>query len=348
MHADGRKRVDLTIAASPADVGAMERTLRNPLGRLPVEVVWKHAERVDASEVITPKQGDGAFARIWLDVTSAQTATLYLADAPWERILVRHVGLPKGLDEVAREELAFIVRSSIDALLSGSQIGMTRAQAQTELAPQTAPPKAERHGTGAGEVHKAARVPPRGRADREGIRLGVGALYEAQLLRAGNVWHGPGVLVGARGEGAVRAAGVLSLQYRSPTEVASSPLGARFQGFSLRTLARVEWVGPRLALAGGAGIGIDTVYVKPIRAEGAVARVDPPRWITAPLVRATAAPGVRISGESFLWLVTGVDADFVESNYSVLRAGVWKNSFSTWQVRPFLGLEFSASTGVSL
>ena len=58
---------------------------------------------------------------------------MYLADGRWERVLVRRVPAPREFDEVEREQLAHIVESSVDALLSGATIGLTLREVSRSL-----------------------------------------------------------------------------------------------------------------------------------------------------------------------------------------------------------------------
>jgi len=66
---------------------------------------------------------------VWIDLAVAKVdrVLVYLSGADRGRILQRTVMLPNGLDEVAREEVAAIVASSVDTLRTGGPLNVAKA-----------------------------------------------------------------------------------------------------------------------------------------------------------------------------------------------------------------------------
>jgi hypothetical protein len=323
--------VDVVVAAQPSDAAALEPALREPLSRLGVSVRWSRASAVDPRDVVRPPPGArAAFARVWVDLEPGGRATLYLADAAWERILVRRLELSGGLDEVGREELAYVVRSSVEALLGGARIGLEREQVRAELGLAPAP---------AGRGASRPRAAPAGAP----LVLALGALYEGQILASDpRASHGLGLAAGLARPGGLRPSAWLLLTYRFPYVVEDDRIGARLQTVSVRAVGTLSFaLGERLSLRAGAGPGADLVFLEPRRPEGSDARLDPARWATVPLVRACVGPELRLGPGALLALTTGLDADLSETRYVAHGGGQIHPVFVPWRVRPFLAVELT-------
>lgn len=337
-----RRAVDLVIAGSAERVRRVEEALDEPLGRLPVELRLERAAAVDPKVVVDPAgPRHGAFARIWVDVGAERRATLYFVDAAWERILVRHVPLEQGLDEVEREEIAQIVRAAVEALLGGATIGISREQARAELLPeserQSSPPVATAPRRAA--PRDAPRpAPRRPAAAAPEVVVDIGALYEAQSY-ADEPWHGPGLFVQASGSGPLELGGRFSAQYRAPVRIDGEALGVRLSAAALRALAIGAVEGDGVALGFGVGGGADVTRVEPARvAPGA--EPAPATWDVVPVVRAQGGAGLRWPGVS-AWLQLGVDFEPIETRHVAERDGERYTVFAAPRARPFVSLEVS-------
>ena len=132
VHADGvKRRIEIVVAGAPSDAASLEEAIAAPLNRLHADVHYLASPHLDPRDVITPTTAPAsASVRIWFDIEIRRLPTIYMADESWERVLVRRVPLEHGLDEVGREALAFLTGSSVDAMLSGAQIGFSREEAK--------------------------------------------------------------------------------------------------------------------------------------------------------------------------------------------------------------------------
>jgi hypothetical protein len=113
------------VAGDRQDASALADVVGELLERFDVELRLEYVERFDPADVVTPDgSAPPAVARAWIDLApeligeEPTQATLFLADASWERLCVRRVPLADGVDEVAREELAHMLASGVEGLLA--------------------------------------------------------------------------------------------------------------------------------------------------------------------------------------------------------------------------------------
>jgi hypothetical protein len=308
--------VDVVIAADEASAPAMRAVVVELIERLGLATTVTFAPGVNAVELITPRAGaEPRVARVWIDLSKPERATLYLVDRDWERILIRHVRKRAGHQELAREAIGHILETAVDALTHGARIGIEREQARTELERESAP--------------------------SAGPRLEFGAMYEGELYAQGGIIaNGPlGTFYIGAPRGTLRPGGWLTLQYRFPVIVDAAPLGLRLDGVSGRALAAIDFaVGPRFAVRVGVGAGVDVMHVNP--------RPDGSPSTAAANDEDFALVVARLSGEAMwsfsadfaLALMLSCDLDPSGSRYMALVDGVSSAVLSPWPVRPALSL----------
>ena len=87
-----REAVDVVIAADDVTAPDMRAVVVELIERLGLATTVTFAPGVNAVELITPVAGaQPRVARVWIDLSKPERATLYLVDHDWERILIRHV-----------------------------------------------------------------------------------------------------------------------------------------------------------------------------------------------------------------------------------------------------------------
>jgi hypothetical protein len=335
--------VDVAIAASDAEAPQMQSVVEELLARLSMTVNVTRVERVDAAEVVNPHAGPPRLARVWLDLTRPDRATLYLVSSDWQRILVRHLPKVAGHDELAREQLGHIVETAIDALAHGASLGVTREDASRELGIVPARPPSLVPAPPSPRVDRAVSPPPSPASPAPALRLEPGLIYDAQLFAGGpNVAHGPALslFVGSSGAG-VRFGGWLTAQYRLPLEQDGMPLGMRIESGSLRLLASIDVpVRDVLIWRFAAGGGADYVHVVPVAVPGAAAATnDLPDQV---IFVARAVVASRVALGSSVALLAGLSCDFDpnETRYLVAHGSSPEVVLQPWPVRPsvFAGL----------
>ena len=99
-------------------------------------------EDVALATTVAPDDTASIAARLFVDFTAPGHATLFLIDPRRGRIHVRRVMLDHGFDAVAREGMLFVIEQSIDAILEGREIGVTREEYQRSVVAPPAPPPA--------------------------------------------------------------------------------------------------------------------------------------------------------------------------------------------------------------
>ncbi|HET6283384.1 MAG TPA: hypothetical protein VFH73_20670 [Polyangia bacterium] len=294
--------IDVVVAAAYAsDAAAIRDDLEEMLGRMGVTARYREAATIDPKQVLRPDpDAPPALARVWLDLAAAgpDRAVVYLADTKWQRVLVRHVGLSAGLDEVARQEVSVIVASSVDALRSGSALG---AGKEGDVILQ-----AERPG-----------LPLRGR----GLWLTAGATAASER------WSRDQTVVAALGLSVTLGLGQrrpepalwINAAYHEAT-AAGDPVSLRLRGGSLAVLGLVGFGVRRASFRLGAGPGADLISAAPTAAAGSSGvRLDPARWLPSIFIRAAARADYRISRSILVFVAALCDVQVATNRYVTAR-----------------------------
>lgn len=309
-----------TTAPATADVEALIDEL---LRQFAVTLHWTRVPAIDARDVLAHRSVDAQIiARVWLDLTDGHRAYLYVANAS-ERFVVRAVPLASGYDEVARESLAHIVESVVDALLSGADIGVSREMAERQLADRLPPPTVMR--------------PPR----RRKVLVAAAALYRVGTWSRDAV-HQPGLAVGiaANSNRRVRLSAWLWASYIAPFTWADDRAGAAFTGLSVRLTVGVEAkFGSRTTLRALVGPGIDALRVESRPSYGILA--VRPFWVPAPMATLVGVVDVRLRGPLSLFAAVGIDADLAGTHYDIVLGNDSRlTTLTPWPLRPFGMLGF--------
>jgi hypothetical protein len=132
--APAERAVEVAAAGDPAITSSMAERVRAVGSRLHVSTRWERRARIDARDVLADQSADpSVLARVWLDLSDAGRAVLYIANATHDRFLVRVVPVSDAYGELTQESLTTIVESVIDALIQGGQIGVNREEATRRI-----------------------------------------------------------------------------------------------------------------------------------------------------------------------------------------------------------------------
>lgn len=209
-------------------------------------------------------------ARLWIAAADGSPATLYLTDGARRRVYVRQVPLDSGLlDRVALEIIALIVGGSVNALVAGQEIGVSReAFAQSIVAVPVAP------SSPAGAATPAAPRPSPVAPSR--LRSGL-LLAGYEIVRAAPVPYQHRVVVAYQSSWRQARAGVGAFA-AAPQALQRAMVGARLLTAGANLTAGAHWpTGGMLDLSVGAGVGIEAVRVEP-NVSTAGLRATPPSW----------------------------------------------------------------------
>jgi hypothetical protein len=128
-----RTTVRVVVAGEAEQQQAMSVLLAEFFPDAQFELKLSNEDAINPIDVVEPPpSATGAAARIWLELGHPERAVVYVTDAEWERVLIRRLDF-ETLDAVAREEIAYVVDSSVRAILAGGQIGIAREDAAREL-----------------------------------------------------------------------------------------------------------------------------------------------------------------------------------------------------------------------
>ncbi|HXN32119.1 MAG TPA: hypothetical protein VN894_09665 [Polyangiaceae bacterium] len=308
--------VDIFVAGSLDEVARLE----GAIGVADRPIRWVPIGRVDVEEVMRrPAEVAPQAARAWIDCSSLDRMRIYFANWNSERFLVREVPLPAGLNELALESVGQVIASSLSALMTDENAGLSRAEMTSVI-----------------ERTRSAPEPPR---SRTAWGATWGAFYAVQAF-APEQWveQGPGLMakVGQR-EGSWRTAGWVSGQYQLPETVDTGLIGVRLDTVALRAGAEVSRaLSPRLGLALRGGLGGDVIHIAPRRGSAAKTSLQPERFTWGYAAQVALACTVRLDAGFALSVALIADADLDMRHYDVAVDGLTIRALTPWWVRPGL------------
>jgi hypothetical protein len=320
------------IAGSGRDIAALESALADPFRRLGVSLRFEHPPQIDSGAVLkSPAEASPVVARLWFDLASTAHVPIYVTDAKHERIYTRDFPLPRGLDDVAVEQLVYVARSSVDSILAGVDIGVRRDEYEASLEPPTKPAPAPIDR----DVGPRPTIPA-----TKGSFLTAG--YEVQAMGTKTFSQGPTLGIElARGPIALS----LATYYRFPFEARGPELGARAWRVGARIEAAVHVPlshGASMFFVGRVGGATDFSRVTPLREAQVDATTTPSFWVTDGVARASLGLEQRFHAGWMLSELAGADLDVALVKYVLDRGGTRETVFVPYRLRPFFGLELSA------
>jgi len=329
--------VEIVIAAlAPEAAKAVRDDLEDLLSRRGLAARYRQLATIDRDEVLRPPaEAPCALACIWIDLGVAKPtrAFVYLSPTASAQVVIRSLPLPSGVDEVAREEVAQIVATSVEALRAGQPLpvavnGADLPLAKVVRAPPAAPPTPRTlwlAGLGGGVAHEGA----------SSFALPVASL--SLVVGAERRAFTPALWISAGGfSGDVDGAPV-ALRFHGAELAALATLGTRATDGELRrrVVARV-----------GLGPGVELRDVTPSAASGAVdVALDPARLDASVFVRAAARLEIRIVDSVGLFVAAACDARVVSRRYTVDRDGMTDALFTPDVLRPSLVVGLDARLG---
>jgi hypothetical protein len=334
--------VEVTATGHSDALDALESRTRALLRDDPVVVEWIVSDAIRPRDVFESSR-DPALAHIWLDASDAARAVLYVVDPAHERFLVRVVPLENGYDEIAWESVGTIIESSVEALLAGATVGVSREKAEEQLAALESKPMGPK---------SAPSPPPPEPISQEpvarpgpGYRFGLDVSYRLQAWSADPVFlHGPELgLHWLSRAPRVTGAALLTVGYHLPVDWEKEGVGGNFQGPFVRAGPGLRFqTGSRTNLSLFAVAGFDWLLVTPKASAGAASPRERMDVFAATL-------GFMVEGEWILsravstWLALGAEGDLLGNHFDLIVAGEPETVLQPWPLQPFarLGLRFS-------
>jgi hypothetical protein len=323
------RRVELTIGATASEADLLAPSIREMLAGKGLSVVSTRKPVVTAQDVAAaiapPNEAAPSLARVLLDFTLSGQATLFLIDPPRGRVYVRRMVLAHGLDAVARASVRFVIEQSIDAILEGREIGVSRDEFQRSGLPPPSPPAAP--AAPAPEAPRAPAAPPPA-PTRPKLQIAAG--YQGLAMGSGEFQHAAKVAVAARFERVVLA---VAARMAAPISIAGDGVRAQISttSGSVSVAGRAVTLGG-FSLLGGIGAGVDFTRVSPAVT---TPNLQPAAafWAVAPSL----APFVaieRVFGNVSVSLAAGVEIHPLDERYTVRTSTDTRQVFVPGRVRP--------------
>ena len=319
------RQVDLIIGAPANEMQLLEAPIREMLAAKGLEVATTRKGKVTTQDVAMaiapPQEGTPTVARVLLDFTVQGEATLLLIDPRRGRVYARRMVLANGLDAVARASVRFVIEQSIDAILEGREIGVSREEFQRSVA--APPPAAE-------PPHPApapAPVPAPAPATNQLLLAGG---YEGIAMGSSEYQHAAKIVVAARFD-RLQIAGAVRLA--APMSITGDGVQARLSagGVSLSAAGRFLSLGDFSVFA-GLGVGLDVTRVEP-----AVTTPDlqpaASFWARGPSVQPFAAIE-RLFGTISVAVVVGAEVHPLAERYTVRTGSEARDVFVPRRLRP--------------
>jgi hypothetical protein len=317
-----QREVELIVGATANEADLLEPSIREMLVAKSLTVVTTRKAVVTAQDVAAaiapPKEAMVSLARVLLDFTTSGQATLFLIDPRRGRVYVRRMALPHGLDAVARAGARFVVEQSVDAILEGREIGVSREEFQRSVLPAprstTAP----------------APAPPAPPA----IRILLAGGYQLVAMGSGEYQQAATAAAGAR-LGRIQIAAAVRLA--APVSIAGDGVQARLAtgSVSVSGAGRLVSFGS-LSVMAGLGAGLDLTRVEPT-----VATTDlqpaPAFWALGPFLQPFAQIE-RFFGKIAVAIAVGADIHPLAERYTVRTGSQPHDVFVPARVRPAAAL----------
>ncbi|MBX7083782.1 MAG: hypothetical protein K1X88_31520 [Nannocystaceae bacterium] len=346
-------RVDVVIHGEDEAMPQWIARLREQVERDGRSLAITRSGAIDlAAALATPRPDDAQLAQIWLELAPDGALEILVVDGPRARALLREVPAPAGLDEAAREAVATIAASAIEAIAAGEPVGRAHDELEAEVAaagaaapttspasdPTTSPslPTPPRPRAAAGPTVASTPTATRSRlptAARVRAALELGWRAQAWQADAPALQHGPiAALAIVAAVPRLSPGAVVSGQFRLPAHVRDAGLDARLLGGAVRALATIEpSVARRVRLRARAGFGVDLLHV-------AVSGIDRPataRTRTLPIFALGFGTAAYVSARVALAVDASLELDLVDTKLVLL--GQHRTIFDPWRPRPGLG-----------
>ena len=278
-----------------------------------------------AAAIAPPSQETATVARVLLDFTVPGQATLLLIDPRRGRVYARRMTLGNGLDAVARASVRFVIEQSIDAILEGRDIGVSREEFQRGVAP---PPAAEP------PPPPSPPAPPAGPAPAPAAAPALAGGYEFVALGAGAYQHAAKVLLAARFT-RLQIAGAARLAV--PMTITGDGVRARLWTGGVSASAAARLLGfARFSVLAGLGAGVDLTHVEPAVSTPGLEPAAP-FWSAGPWLQPFAQVE-QLFGKVSVALAVGAEIHLLAERYTVRTASETRDVFVPRRLRPTAAL----------
>ncbi len=323
--------VVVSAAAKPDERSTLLEALREPLDSLGLTLRVAHTD-----DAPSPLVSAGARARVWIDARPADHVDIFVWTVQGEPFAPAHRVIPRsGSPAVIAEEVAYVVRATLESLLSEPP------------PPSVAPPPSVTFVVPPQPRVDAPAVPPPPPIRRTSARFGldISAFGAAQVVAPSTPAFGGGLGLDLafRGAHPFRPTLWLDASLNAPFESMTAEATLETTVYSVRVVPGLELFElGRFHLALGAGPGVDLLHTVP--SAGSMpfgVNVGASSFQADPIVEAQLLFHAPLARNAGIVLGLNVDYDVAPHHYVETNGlGVTSTVFAPWDLRPsaILGL----------
>ncbi len=343
-HADTRRWVDVSLAASDEDARALQGSLHELLSRLEIELDLHVADHIDraASGSASTANGPLPITLVGIDLTT-DPVEIYFRDAKTGKLLGRREVPKNAAANLTIETTAHIVQSAVEDI-TAEPVAAPKHENPNPPAPPPSnpnPPIA---------IQPPAPPPPdRILEPKSSVPWGldVGAFCDGNYVASnvGLVVGGGGAVLFALKRGNLRPALQISGSYHASFEPSDAYVDDNMKLLSLRLIPNLQlFGGESWSIDAGVGGGIDTFITSPGSATVPGTFVHDGRTYIDPIATATVTAHFAVASSADLFLSFALPADLAPHRYLDEFAGASNTVFLPARVRPAVafGFEFTA------
>ena len=320
----------IAIVASPSCPPQLRERIAEQIADLADDVGWSCLSQIDEEGPFGGSVAGRERLEFWIDVTAGAEARILLHDGRSDRFVVRRVPLPRGLDEIGREEIGQIVRAALLAVRAGPDETLNRAEARAEVASWAQPPPTRPQATpaAAAALGRAGGIAGRPFA-LEVTAFGAVRAFASPVLTVAEA--GVGLQLGRWGP----VAGWLEGAGQFPVDYEGSPVAVRLRALSLRAGLVVSGrLGDTLRSRLGAGAGLTRATFTP-QADDATATAAPPGAFTYATGRMLAGIDGRLGAHAIVGLTMFLDLIAADVHYDLKGVdGTSRRVLSPYRFQP--------------
>lgn len=332
--AEPRPTAEIAVVGDPADAGPVVRRVASFLADEPLEVQWREASQFELDAILSTPPVRGQLAIVVIELR-ADEARVFITDDARMRTLLRRFPLTRGIDELALENIAHCVESSLQGLLDGGRLDVVVDPAPPLVTGDPPPPTPEAEPP----VRSPAGPPvePRTVAPRRAPL--VGALEVGYGMR---VWsaspamqHGPTVRAWiGRDAPRLDVWGGVEFGGWMPREAGRGAVAVRIAAIGLRALGRLGLRSDRIVGATfTAAAGVELQLERPLaRSSAAEPAATSTHGVPSLGVQASARVRLRRAAWGDVHLLLGPSLDVLPRRLRY-RTDVGE-AFVPWLVRP--------------
>jgi hypothetical protein len=321
-----RSSVDVVLAGGDdLSATALISTLRRSLERIGASVTFSRLAKMSPAEVAAVAKRPSKAVTVWIDIGTPKVAAIYMTEG--KNVFARRFDLDRVFDSVALDLLDVVVTSSVETVLSGQPLGVTREEFARSLE-QRSPVRTE--------TPAVAPIPAPVPADEptSSLRFFVAGFYEGSLVERTVPIGGPGVRLTGRWDSSWFAFG---LHGRLPFEVSGDGATVRFAPEGLRLSAgHVFPLRRQLVLIVAGGAGVDATQVQSVSTRPGVSPVA--SFFAMDIVVRPSVELERRFRRLTVGVAAGLDASLVQSVYAVGATPATVPFWTPWRFRPVVAL----------